>query len=464
MVNYAKTAADGVQSKNSHKASDIPILDVRHSDKTASSKSEAPNTSDEPATPDSESIRDQIVAGLAHPGTKKWPTAVLFDERGLKLYDTHVTRAPQYYPYQAEMRILRAHASEVVQAIREHAAGADIDKGAGCAEGGQDLVELGSGSLKKTALLLSAFARQTPAAITDPRTALNRNRYYALDLDRHELERTLGELRDSAAGAEMEGKISTAGLWGAYEDGLRFIAEGGLESLHETSHQHRNARQPEPEVLREDDAESPPPSRYGRPLHLLFLGTTIGNFAHRSDAATFLRSLPLRPVAHSSSGSPSGFHPDPNARDTLLIGIDQNDDPGAIKLAYNDPHGHARTFMMNALVSAGRVLGDERLFREEDWAYEGRYDPALRRYEFYFRSTRAQTVVDPLTGAHYPFREGERIFAHVSYKFSASDAHALFAEADLCPIRCWRDEATKYSLWLLERRESTNLPAARELI
>ena len=95
--------------------------------------------------------------------------------------------------------------------------------------------------------------------------------------------------------------------------------------------------------------------------------------------------------------------------------------------------------MINALVSAGRVLGDERLFREEDWAYEGRYDAALRecsvlcvgaaggicmvvahastgRYEFYFRSTRAQTVVDPLTGARYPFREGERIFAHVSYK------------------------------------------------
>ena len=83
-------------------------------------------------------------------------------------------------------------------------------------------------------------------------------------------------------------------------------------------------------------------------------------------------------MAHSSSGSLSGSHSDPNARDTLLIGIDQNDDPGAVKLAYNDPHGHARTFMMNAPVSAGRVLGDERLFREEDWAYEGRYDAALR--------------------------------------------------------------------------------------
>ncbi|KAI0336011.1 hypothetical protein GY45DRAFT_1238816 [Cubamyces sp. BRFM 1775] len=428
MVDYATATANGVQPrKDPH--NDIPILDVRQGDNAASAT-------------DHESIRDQILAGLAHPGTKKWPTAVLFDERGLKLYDAKVTQAPQYYPYQAEMRILRAHAGEVVQSIREHVrvAGAEVSTGMGTGTGGedvgQDLVELGSGSLKKTALLLSAFAQQTPAAIADPSSA-SRNRYYALDLDRHELERTLGDLRDSAAGAEMEGKISTAGLWGAYEDGLRFIAGGGLDSLHEASKNHSD----------------PPPTP--RPLHILFLGTTIGNFAHRSSAAAFLRALPLRPRRASRPA---------DARDTLLIGVDQNDDPGAIRLAYNDPHGHARAFMMNALVSAGRVLGDERLFREEDWAYEGRYDPALRECSFYFKSTRAQTVVDPLTGVQYPFREGDRIFAHVSHKFSASDAHALFVEADLRPIRCWRDEATKYSLWLLERPGPTNMPAASELL
>lgn len=67
-----------------------------------------------------------------------------------------------------------------------------------------------------------------------------------------------------------------------------------------------------------------------RPLHLVFLGSSLGNFP-RDAAGPFLKSLPLR----------SG--------DTLLLGLDGRPAPGdegrkKVEVAYNDPAGHTRAF------------------------------------------------------------------------------------------------------------------------
>ena len=53
--------------------------------------------------------------------------------------------------------------------------------------------------------------------------------YYALDLEKRELERTLGDLADSEIGSEIKGKLATKGLCATYDDGLKFIKEGGLQ-------------------------------------------------------------------------------------------------------------------------------------------------------------------------------------------------------------------------------------------
>jgi L-histidine Nalpha-methyltransferase / hercynylcysteine S-oxide synthase len=63
-------------------------------------------------------IRSQIVCGLTRPaGQKRLPTMLLYDERGLKLYDDITTKAPEYYLFGAEEEILRNHADEIVRAI-----------------------------------------------------------------------------------------------------------------------------------------------------------------------------------------------------------------------------------------------------------------------------------------------------------------------------------------------------------
>ena len=205
--------------------------------------------------------------------------------------------------------------------------------------------------------------------------------YFALDLEKRELERTLMELNKSEIGSEIAGKVSTSGLCGTYDDGLRFIEEGGLEnrnsSLLDRLHTTLPSKYPVERVGRDaspssdsssrgesESTEATPPSTPGshQPLHILFLGSSLGNFTRGEDAA-FLKSLPLRP----GSG------------DTLLLGLDHGNNAQQIELAYNDSKGVTRNFIMNGLVSAGRALGDEHMFDQSKWEYVGRYNEELRQ-------------------------------------------------------------------------------------
>ncbi|KIY47486.1 DUF323 domain-containing protein [Fistulina hepatica ATCC 64428] len=368
-----------------------------------------------------------VLNGLRHSeGKKTLPTMLLYDERGLRLYDEITTSAPAYYLFKAEEDILKAHANDIVRVMRSpNGSNGQVN---------EIVLELGSGSLRKTSLLLLGLSKtvQTPsepAPIT----------YYALDLERQELQRSLGELVMSDVGKSLYGKVDTRGIWGTYDGGLRFIESGGL---HQVS---------PPEVLPElenelssrvtpSDSESSPPSTpssdldASTPRHILFLGSTLGNFS-RDGGAEFLRNLPLRP----GSG------------DTLLIGLDHDNDQDLIERAYNDPEGFTRRFIMNGLRAAGRALGDEDLFDEDNWEYVNNYDLAIRRHEAHFRAKRAHVLTDPTTKDVIDFSENELIKIEESYKFSDTDAFTLFTKACLRPIQRWTDNDSLYSLWLLER-------------
>ena len=202
--------------------------------------------------------------------------------------------------------------------------------------------------------------------------------YYALDLEKRELDRTLRALAHSELGAELEGKVATKGLCATYDDGLQFIHDGGLHettaaSLERVSarQQYRVERPPREdspsasESSRSRDTDTTPPSTPGGdrpPFHLLFLGSSLGNFG-RGEDVEFLKSLPLQP----GSGS------------TLLLGLDHDNEPRKVELAYNDRKGVTREFIMNGLKVAGRMLGDEGLFGSPDkWDYVGVYNAELR--------------------------------------------------------------------------------------
>ncbi|KAH9829636.1 uncharacterized protein C8Q71DRAFT_789256 [Rhodofomes roseus] len=386
-----------------------------------------------------ESIRAQIVEGLSQPtGKKSLPTMLLYDERGLRLYDDITTKVPEYYLFSAEEQILKNHADGIARVM--HAADGEV-------KSDEVVVELGAGALRKTSHILSALSDLVSPTMESPIT------YYALDLQERELARTLKELNASDVGAQIRGKVSTRGLCATYDDGLKFIREGGLEGR--TGMDRVSARLPEHYKLDKsgrdvspssnsetssggasDGTDETPPSTPGdhSPLHILFLGSSLGNFP-RGDDATFLQSLPLRP----GSG------------DTILLGLDHDNDPNDIETAYNDPQGVTEAFIMNGLKGAGQALGDEGLFVENKWAYVGQYNKEQRRHEAFYKSVEDQTIIDPVSKAVYSFKADELVKVEVSHKYSDRDAYRLFIEANLRPIHRWTDSSSRYSLWLLER-------------
>ena len=227
-------------------------------------------------------------------------------------------------------------------------------------------------ALRKTSHILSAISKKIPTQ-SSPTQAT----YYALDLERRELERTLDELVASPVGSEMKGKIDVRGLWGTYEGGINFVEEGGLRGCEVATATATTirARSPSsdgaatelssPTSSQQDTIETPPstPDResFDSPLHILFFGSSLGNF-NRGEDITFLRSLPLR----ADKG------------DTLLLGLDHTSDAAKIERAYNDRAGINRRFVLNGLKVIGRALGNEFLFPLEKWEHVSRYDAQER--------------------------------------------------------------------------------------
>lgn len=74
------------------------------------------NGADQPQHDDLDYV---IVRGLKAPfNAKSLPTLLLYNERGLRLYDKITTSAPEYYLFGAEEEIFHNHASEIVRIMQ----------------------------------------------------------------------------------------------------------------------------------------------------------------------------------------------------------------------------------------------------------------------------------------------------------------------------------------------------------
>jgi L-histidine Nalpha-methyltransferase / hercynylcysteine S-oxide synthase len=73
------------------------------------------------ASTSGQEIMGDIIRGLSKPpGSKTLPTLLLYNERGLRLYDDITTKAQEYYLFGAEEEILRNHADEIVRVMHSH--------------------------------------------------------------------------------------------------------------------------------------------------------------------------------------------------------------------------------------------------------------------------------------------------------------------------------------------------------
>ncbi|KAI1816902.1 C-type lectin protein [Poronia punctata] len=161
--------ADGPQGKVASSAH-VDIIDIRRNTVEASLKEE--------------------IHSLFFPqeGPRKLPTMLLYDERGLQLFEK-ITYLEEYYLTNAEIQVLQRSAAAIANTVPS----------------GTMMVELGSGNLRKVGLLLRAFE-----------DAGKNIDYYALDLSEAELMRTLAQLPSFQ-------HIRCHGLLGTYDDGREWL-------------------------------------------------------------------------------------------------------------------------------------------------------------------------------------------------------------------------------------------------
>jgi dimethylhistidine N-methyltransferase len=173
------------------------------------------------ATQTVNSFAQDVRCGLGWAGQKELPSKYLYDDLGSALFEA-ITRLPEYGLTRAEERILRRHSGDIADCLRAHGL----------------VVELGSGSGKKTRQILEALARHKSMT------------YCPVEISSAALVSCERELDDLA-------HVSILGFETEYLDGLsRAVAR----------------RQP------------------GDAVVVLFLGSSIGNF-DRGPAEEFLRKI-----------------------------------------------------------------------------------------------------------------------------------------------------------------------------
>ncbi|KAJ3412755.1 hypothetical protein HDV05_000276 [Chytridiales sp. JEL 0842] len=320
------------------------------------------------------------------------PTLVLYDDRGLDLFD-QITYLPEYYLTNAETDIFQRFGDEMMNT---------------CVQDGGCLIELGVGSMRKTKYLLNSIVKQKKS-IT----------YYAVDLSEQSLQESLLPL------ASHFPSINFVGLLGTYDDSLSYI-HSHVPTVHPTTGQ-----------------------RISRTI--LWLGSSIGNLT-RLQAAEFLAKVKDMAM---------------EVGDTFLCGIDRRNEPSVVKLAYDDPKGITREFILNGLDHVNTILlggakgtKEERLIKRENFEYISIYNAVLGRHEAYFRSTCAQTLTLPCPGAKnntavIELEEGELINIEYSVKYSPDEVDELVDLAGFYQPGKWTEKMGRYDVHLFQRPRFT---------
>ena len=243
------------------------------------------------------------------------------------------------------------------------------------------VAELGSGSGRKTRRILEALCRKRPTS------------YCPIEISRTALQLCRREL------ADIE-RISIVGYERDY-----------LAGLSEVSRQRKNGEQ----------------------LFVLFLGSTIGNFA-RLAATRFLRDIRamLRPG------------------DTLLLGTDLVKPVDTLIAAYDDAIGATAAFNLNMLARINRELGGD--FPIDAFEHVARFNPDARSIEMHLRAKRNVTAQVRAAQLSVELREGETIWTESSHKYRAEELHAIADDAGFACSHQWLERDWGFAESLLVAR------------
>ncbi|KAK3937424.1 histidine-specific methyltransferase [Diplogelasinospora grovesii] len=264
------------------------------------------------------------------------------------------------------------------------------------------VVELGAGNMTKTSLFLAALDKQLDTPLV----------YYALDVDQAQLESSIKTLKERTSLTFIE----VRGLLGTYADGARWLSrpESGMRHLRKT---------------------------------MVWLGNSIANYLQH-EAGEVLGSFAHDP----EDGSPQNLA-------GFLLAVDGCQDAQLISHAYDVPTGQTRRWVRYGLEAAKRHLNDpeaERLLRDDNWRFMGRWEPERQRYENYFVATKDLNAT--IRGEEIHLKEGERVQILGSGKWTKSEVSRICSRQGLVVNEWWNSVELDYGVyWLqssLRRKES----------
>ena len=279
----------------------------------------------------------------------------LYDKVGSQLFE-QICLQPEYYLTRTEASILTKHAP-----IISKLAGSNIE-----------IIELGSGSSSKTAILLSYLSLQK-----------KRIYYFPIDISSSILMESTRRLKSQFPNVNIIGIRSDYNL--GIDKAAAAAAAAGCMSA------ERNREIPDMKLV-------------------LFLGSSIGNF-ELIEARSLLGSIRKKLYTN----------------DLLLVGFDLQKDESVLNAAYNDKAGITAKFNLNLLARINRELdGNLELGKFEHRAF---YSREKQRIEMHLVSKTDQQLYIGALGKTFDITKGESIHTENSYKYTLNQIAAL---ADDC--------------------------------
>ena len=218
--------------------------------------------------------------------------------------------------------------------------------------------------------------------------------YYALDLNRSDLERSLAIIPPGTFQ-----HVACRGLLGTYDDARSWLKLS--ESLQ-------------------------------RPKCVIFLGSSLSGFI-RAEAPQFLAGF-VDAARSSSQGKAA------ESELTLIIGLDACKSREKLDRAYNDPHGVWNRFILNGLTHANSLFGYE-AFQKQDWTAEGSWNEESGCYE------RHLVPLKDVTFEKSRFNAGSKILISRSCKYSPSEKTDLWEKSGLQERIHWVTEDKDYGTY-----------------
>ena len=170
------------------------------------------------------------------------------------------------------------------------------------------------------------------------------------------------------------------------------------------------------------------------PAMVMFLGSSIGNFAH-AESYAFWHEL--------SASLPTG--------DYFLLGVDLVKDKQVLEAAYNDSAGVTARFTRNLFERMNRELGSG--IDIDRIRHVARYNDEWQRIEIFAEFLETQEIYIELLDRSITIEKGEKILVEISRKFVLENLTQFAACFDFAVERVYTDQRKWFAVLLMRREE-----------